>query len=168
MLVSNRLTACLFQQLLGQASVTLAPSLMRLLAGRISSDRRVPRTKIPSAQLTVVPRSENTRTSLGRSRMALFEGAFNVQVKKSDSALKKLRYAWTFKRQLLISSVVSIFSTDKSFLFAYGLLVSLSCFLVVVAVLQATVYFRVPLNFKVILHMAKSSAGHISEKRFWV
>ena len=82
-LVKNRLTACLFQQLLGQASVTLAPSLMRLLAGRISSDRLVPRTKIPSAQLIVVPQSENTRTSLGRSRMALFEGAFNAQVKKS-------------------------------------------------------------------------------------
>ena len=83
-LVLNLLTASLFQQLLDQASVTLAPSVMRLLAGRISSIRRATRIKIPSAQLIVVQRSVNTRTSLGRSWMALFEGAFNAQVKKSD------------------------------------------------------------------------------------
>ena len=61
----------------------LAPSVMRPLAGQISSIRRVPRIKIPSAQLIVVQRSVNTRTSLGRSWMALFEGAFNAQVKRS-------------------------------------------------------------------------------------
>ena len=90
MLASIRITACLFQQILVQCSVTLALSVTQLPAAPISSDRRVPRTEIPSVQLIVVPRSVNIATSPEMSWTALFEGVLTAQVKKK----KKLRNAW--------------------------------------------------------------------------
>lgn len=82
---------------------------MRLLAARISLYRRVPRIEIPSVQHIVAPRSVNTGTSLGRSWMALLEGALTVQVINLKSDFFK-------EAAKCLKSLVSIFQ------FRYGLL----------------------------------------------
>ena len=110
MLASIRITACLFQQILVQCSVTLALSVTQLPAAPISSDRRVPRTEIPSVQLIVVPRSVNIATSPEMSWTALFEGVLTAQVKKKKEATKCLR-------RFSINSSISLFVIRANLLY---------------------------------------------------
>ena len=146
MLVSNLLTVWLFQQILDQGIVTLASAVMRLLARRmIGIDRRVPRVIVPSAQPIVFPRSFNIRTSLGVSWMALFEGAFNAQVKKSHFFKEAAKFlnslTWIFLMSSFVICVNLLYRLNIPVRLRFIIFSFMLCFVFVSAFLVPSQYF---------------------------